>query len=117
MRTNKFTVTDNERLYATRRMAGENQQEVAKRYGFHQTGISKMESGEIPVNPRLLKDLVDPAEIPDYVFLSILRRRYHLKISLASREAKLPPHRIGDIERGRTAAPEEYVSWLHNVAK
>lgn len=115
MRTNK-NLNDAERMFATRRMAGENQQEVAARYGFHQTAISKMESGEIPVNPRVLKDLVDPAKVPDYIFLSILRRRYHLKISHAAREVGLAPHHIGDIERGRKEPSEEYVTWLHNAA-
>lgn len=116
MRLSRFALTDNERMFAMRRMADENQQEVAKRYGFHQTGISKMEKGEIPVNPRILKDLVLQKDIPDYLYLSIIRRRYRYKLAEASKQAGVATHRLGDMERGREEPSDEYVSWLHNVA-
>jgi len=116
MRLSKFTLTDNERLYATRRLSDENQGEVAKRFSFHQTGISKMEKGEIPVNPKLLPHLVDTKDIPEYLFLSIVRRRYQRKIADAAAETQIATHRLGDMERGREAPSEEYLSWLHNIA-
>jgi transcriptional regulator with XRE-family HTH domain len=103
-------------MYATRRMANENQQKIAKRYGFHQTGISKMEKGEIPVNPKILKDLATPKEIPDYIYLSIVRRRYRWKLRQAAKATNIATHRLGDMERGREAPSEVYLSWLHNVA-
>lgn len=116
MRLTKFNLTEGERMFASRRMANENQSQIARRYGFHQTGISKMEKGEIPVNPKVLRDLVLAKEIPDYLYLSILRRRYHFKLTQAAIETSVATHRLGDMERGREAPAEEYVSWLHNVA-
>lgn len=109
---NTSTLSKNELLYATRRMSGKNQMEMAKEHGFHQTGISKMEKGEIPVNRRLEKHLVNPATIPEYLLLSILRRRYKVKLSAAAAEANIAPHHLGDVERGRVEPPEEYVNWL-----
>ena len=115
MRLSRFNLTDGERMFATRRIAKENQQEVAKRYAFHQTGISKMEKGEIPVNPKILRDLVSAEEIPDYLFLSIVRRRYRFKLTEAAVETGVATNRLGDMERGRETPAEEYVSWLHNA--
>lgn len=76
-----------------------------------------MEKGEIPVNPKILRWLIDAENIPDYIYLSIARRRYQFKLADASREANVATHRLGDMERGRERPAEEYVTWLHNMAK
>jgi transcriptional regulator with XRE-family HTH domain len=103
-------------MFATRRLAGENQKQTAKKYSFHQTGISKMEKGEIPVNPKILRDLVSAENIPEYLFLSIVRRRYRWKLTEASAMTDIATHRLGDMERGREEPSEAYLSWLHKAA-
>jgi len=113
----QISLTDAERLFAARRTGDENQQAVAASAGFHQTAISKMEKGEIPVNPRLIKRFRDDDDLPDYIYLSLVRRRYQFKLAEAAVQCGIATHRLGDMERGRVDPDPAYVSWLESLMK
>lgn len=108
-----ISLRPHELLYAWRRTNKVSQAQVAKDFGFHQTAISKMESGVIPVNDIIEREaVIRKKDIPDWVFLGIARRRRGIKMGTAARETGIPTHVLGDMEHGRVRDISKYEEYL-----
>jgi len=99
----RLTLKQNEMMFAWRRKELKSQAQIARDYGFHQTAISKMENGKLPVNILIEREFqtMRKIDIPDWVFLSIVRHRLGLKLSTIARELGVATYDLGDMERGR----------------
>jgi DNA-binding XRE family transcriptional regulator len=105
--SHKLVLTLPERLYLWRRKMQLSQVALANQLGVHQTTVSKMEKGTIPVTDRVAA-LVEDVGIHDGDRIMVLRRRNKKTLEELSREFPgMNPHKLSEIERGFRACPDE----------
>jgi transcriptional regulator with XRE-family HTH domain len=105
-----LVLTQTERLYLWRRKMNLSQQELAEKLKVHQTTVSKMEKGTIPVSDRVAA-IIEDVVMHDGDRVAVLRRRSGLTLEQMSRDHEgLNAHRLSEIERGFRACPPELLS-------
>jgi transcriptional regulator with XRE-family HTH domain len=87
------------------------QAKFAASIGCHQSAISKMETGRLPIPEGRLPELA--GEIPEGLRAAILRRRMGLTVGAVAARLSVHAHRIGEMERGSRAVSGEYWKLLN----
>jgi transcriptional regulator with XRE-family HTH domain len=91
------------------------QQELATKFQRHQTTISKMEKGVIPVADNVARIIAD-VEVGEGARLAILRRRFKKTLAEAAMETGVHEHVLSEMERGlRDPVAVEYEQWIASL--
>lgn len=113
----KLVLTPQEKLRLWRKKNKLTQAELAKKLKVHQTSVSKMEKGLIPVSEgatSLMKGW--KPFVNDGERASILRRRYKKTLTDAADAVGIHENQLSEMERGlRRPISEDYVSWLSKL--
>jgi transcriptional regulator with XRE-family HTH domain len=89
------------------------QSDLADRLKLHQTSISKMEKGMIPIATQVLSMIQGQVEMTEGQRAMFLRRRYKRTLADAAAATGIHAHRISDMERGIiTPVATQYTSWI-----
>jgi transcriptional regulator with XRE-family HTH domain len=113
----KLVLTDPEKLRLWRKKNKLSQAELATKLKVHQTSISKMEKGLIPVTDAVLGLMKGwkPA-LNDGERASILRRRYRKTLADAASAVGIHENQLSEMERGlRRPVADEYLTWLDRL--
>lgn len=89
---------------------------LAKRFKLHQTTVSKMEKGLIPISDRIRDLLKGDVEVTDGERAVVLRRRFKLKLTDVASATGLPVHQISEMERGKRKMDTRYAEHLEAVS-
>jgi len=112
----RLVLTDAEKLRLWRKKNKLTQKELADRFKRHQTTISKMEKGLIPVAENVAQIVADVV-VSDGARCSILRRRYKKTLAEAAQETGVHENMLSEMERGlRRPVSESYLIWLTKLA-
>lgn len=103
---------EHERLTAARLMEGLSQSEVAKIARCHQTAISKMEQGVVPISDNLIRRFglgnKKMGETPEWILARIARKRRKLTQKDVCELLAVPLHVIGEMENGHREITAAY---------
>jgi len=113
----KLVLTDPEKLRLWRKKNKMSQAELAAKLKVHQTSVSKMEKGLIPVNDSAQAIMKGwKPDLNEGERASILRRRYKKTLSEAAAEVGIHENQLSEMERGlRRPVSEDYLTWLDKL--
>lgn len=111
MKELKLMLTPVEKLYHWRRKNRLTQGQLAEKVKVHQTTISKMEKGLIPISERVL-GLISNVKVDDGSRMVLLRRRLKLTLRDITDETGLHQHRLSEMERGLREVDPVYTALI-----
>lgn len=117
MKSIRLVLNPSEKLRLWRKKNKLSQAELANRLKVHQTSISKMEKGMIPVTDQALRLMKGwRYTMNEGERASILRRRYKRTLTEAADAVGVHENQLSEMERGlRRPISYDYVTWLEKL--
>lgn len=102
-----------EKLFLWRRAEKMAQLDLARKLKVHQTTISKMEKGLIPLSDRVAA-MIANVKVTEGAAATVLRRRWKLTLVAVAVDTGIHEHRLSEMERGIHEMSEEYRAFLRS---